>query len=54
MRSPVSRTALGECNAILISDFGRSEFDFYGELQIEFGASQKPVSRPQIVLRRSP
>jgi hypothetical protein len=44
MRSPVSRRALGECNAITSRGFGPSELTFVSALETEFGASHKPVS----------
>jgi hypothetical protein len=43
MRSPVSRRALGECNAISSRGFGHSELTFVSILETDFGASHKPV-----------
>ncbi len=45
MRSPVSRRALGECNAIKSQGFGHGKLTFVSSLETEFGASHKPVSR---------
>ena len=44
MRSPVSRMAIGECNAIKKLGFGQLELTFDSELAIAFEASYKPVS----------
>ncbi len=44
MRSPVSRRALGECNAITSRGFGRSRLTFVRTLETGFGASHNPVS----------
>jgi hypothetical protein len=40
MRSPVSRRALGECNAITSQRFGPSELTFVSALETEFGAGK--------------
>jgi hypothetical protein len=44
MRSPVSKRALSECNAIRSWGFGPGELTFVGFVESDFGASQKPVS----------
>jgi hypothetical protein len=44
MRSPVSRRAQGECNAITRRRFDLSELTFVSALDVEFSASHKPVS----------
>jgi hypothetical protein len=42
--SPVSGTALGECNAIRSHGCGLGELTLVGILETDFGASHKPVS----------
>jgi len=44
MRSPVSRRALGECNAITGREFGQSGLTFVSTLEDAFGASHKGAS----------
>ena len=44
MRSPVSRCASGEGNAIKGPEFDPSELTFVSALDTEFGASPKPIS----------
>ena len=51
MRSPVSRCASGEGNAIKGPEFDPSELTFVSALDTEFGASHKPVSGPCQKLR---
>jgi hypothetical protein len=41
MRSPVSRRALGECNAITNQGFGPRELTFVSALETEFDASHE-------------
>jgi len=41
MRSPVSRRALGECNAITSQRFGPGELTFVSTLETAFGAFHK-------------
>jgi hypothetical protein len=41
MRGPVSRRALGECNAIRGRGFGQSELTFLLSLKTAFSASNK-------------
>jgi hypothetical protein len=45
MRSPVSRRALGECNAIRSRGFSHSELTFVRILESNSGAFHKPASR---------
>jgi hypothetical protein len=45
MRSPVSRGALGECNAITSRGFDPSELTFVSTLETEFGLSISPFGR---------
>jgi hypothetical protein len=42
MRSPVSRRAQGECDAIRSRGFSHSELTFVSALEIEFGAFLSP------------
>lgn len=44
MRIPLSRSALGECNAIKGRGFGQSELTFVLSLNTLFDISHKPVS----------
>jgi hypothetical protein len=44
MRSPVSRRASGEGNAITVRGCGHSGLTFVSSLETTFGASRKPVS----------
>ena len=44
MRSPVSRRALGECNAITSRRFGHSELTFVDTLETRFADSFRPAT----------
>ncbi len=44
MHSPISRRAVGECNAISVRGLGKSEIDFRPKLENRFfGGSHKPA-----------
>ena len=51
MRSPVSRSPLGECNAIKSCGFGR-ELTSGSALETEVDVSHKPVSGPRDEARK--